>query len=500
MVKSPERASGVSLRELFPRAEFLGAPDVLIQSCCSDSRRVQSGDLFVALPGIESDGHEFAREALTRGAKAMLVERFVNAPGLPQCVVSDVREAYGKLCQAIAGFPSRQMRTIGITGTNGKTTTTQLTQSVLAQAGATVGTIGTLGIFDGYELHPSMHTTPPAAVLAHWMESMVAADCTHMVMEVSSHALSQRRVAGIEYDAVCFTNIRRDHLDFHGSLLNYRRTKARLLEHLSSEGVVVINADEPELVELGTEVCSPMLTVGMKADADLTALVVERHRSEQTFLLSYESETVPVRTQMIGDHHIYNCLSAAALGVVAGLDLTTIARGLETLGHVPGRLERLECGQPFSVFVDYAHTPDALATVLHTLREVTEGRVICVFGAGGERDIRKRPQMGAVVERGADVAVITTDNPRSEAPQAIARDLLSGFNRPSRAEQIADRAQAIHWALSQARPGDSVLIAGKGHEDYQLVGQQRFYFDDRKVAREILYKLTPHDLPVWARS
>jgi UDP-N-acetylmuramoyl-L-alanyl-D-glutamate--2,6-diaminopimelate ligase len=306
-------------------------------------------------------------------------------------------------------------------------------------------------------------------------------------MEVSSHALSQRRVAGVEYDAVCFTNIRRDHLDFHGSLVNYRRAKARLLEHLSPDGVVVLNADEPEVVQVGAEAFVPAMTVGMKKDADVMGLVVERHKSEQTFLLSHERESVPVRTRMIGDHHVYNCLCAAGLGVALGVDLPTIARGLEAVECVPGRMERIECGQPFGVFVDYAHTPDALATALLALREVTEGRVICVFGAGGERDALKRPAMGAAVEHCADLAAITTDNPRSEAPAAIARDILAGFNRPSLVEQIPDRAEAIRWAIYRARPGDTVLIAGKGHEGYQLVGQRRFHFDDRKVAREILY-------------
>ena len=500
MVKSQQRASGVSLRELFPRAEFMGAHDILVQSCCSDSRRIQPGDLFVALPGVQDDGHEHASEALARGAAAMLVERMVPAPGLPQCVAPDVREAYGKVCQAVVGFPSRRMRTLGITGTSGKTTTTQLTHSILSHAGAQVGAIGTLGVFDGLEHAPTLHTTPPAAVLAHWMESMVANDCSHLVMEVSSHALSQRRVAGIQYDAVCFTNIRRDHLDFHGSLLNYRRAKARLLDHLAPEGLVVINADEPEVVEIGAEVFGPLLTVSMKKDADVTGHIVERCRSEQTFLLSAGNETAPVRTAMIGDHHVYNCLCAAALGLGCGIDLTTIARGLEAAGQVPGRLERIECGQSFGVFVDYAHTPDALASSLQALRQVTEGKLICVFGAGGERDVLKRPQMGAAVERGADVAVITTDNPRGEAPQAIAREILVGFNRPSRAEQIADRGAAIRWAIAQAQTGDTVLIAGKGHEDYQIVGRQRFHFDDRQVARELLYQLAPDETPVWARS
>ena len=494
------RTHGVSLRDLFPGAEFCGARDILFESCSSDSRRVRPGDLFVALPGVECDGHDFAHDAVQHGAKAVLVERQLPLAGIPQCIVPDVRMAYGHLCHALVDHPSRHLHVTGITGTNGKTTTAALMAGILRAADERVGTIGTLGINDGFETVPAMHTTPPAAAAAHWLAQMVGNGCTHAVMEVSSHALSQSRVAGIEFDAVCFTNIRRDHLDYHGSLVNYRRMKARLFEHLSPHGVALLNVDDAECVQLLERSPAPVITFAIDATADVTATVVERCLGEQTFLLHAGQETAAVRTRMIGDHHVYNCLAAAALGIAKGIDLLTIARGLEAVAQVPGRMERLDCGQSFDVIVDYAHTPDALQTCLKTLREVTTGRVLCVFGAGGDRDPRKRPLMGAAVERNADVAIITTDNPRSELPETIARDIREGFNQPSQVQVILDREQAIQQIFRAAQPGDSVLIAGKGHETYQVIGRQQYYFDDREVARDALYRLAPTEVPLWVRS
>jgi UDP-N-acetylmuramoyl-L-alanyl-D-glutamate--2,6-diaminopimelate ligase len=267
--------------------------------------------------------------------------------------------------------------------------------------------------------------------------------------------------------------------------------KSRLLEHLSGEGFAVINADDPTSASYLSEIGSPVLTVGIRSAAEISAEVVERYISEQTFLLTAGSETVPVRTRMIGTHHVYNCLAAAAVGLAYGIDLMTVVRGLEAVEHLPGRLERIECGQPFGVFVDYAHTPDALSGSLQTLRGVVEGRVICVFGAGGDRDRLKRPQMGRAVEAGTDMAVVTTDNPRTEDPRAIEADILQGFDEPEKARVIPDRAEAIGWALSEALPGDCVLIAGKGHETYQIIGEERIHFDDCETARNWLYQAQP---------
>ena len=487
----PEGGRRISLRRLLPAARFVAAADIEVISCSRDSRRVRPGDLFVALPGNVHDGHDFAPEAARRGAAALLAQRPLPGIGLPTCCVPDTREAYARLCQALAGSPGERLRVIGITGTNGKTTTSCLVASVLSTAGYPVGLLGTLGGFDGLDFEDSTLTTPPPEELARWLARMVANGCSHAVLEVSSHALDQSRIAGITLDAACVTNVRRDHLDYHRSILDYRMTKSRLLGYLSGEGFAVVNADDPTSASYLAEIHGPVLTVGIRSAAEISATVIERFLSEQTFLLTAGSETLPVRTRMIGTHHVYNCLVAAAVGLAYGVDLVTVARGLEAVEHVSGRLQRLECGQPFGVFVDYAHTPDALSGSLGTLREVTGGRLICVFGAGGDRDQGKRPLMGRAVERGADLAVVTTDNPRTEDPMAIQDDILRGFQRPERTEVIPDRAEAISWALAQAQPGDCVLIAGKGHEKRQIIGTKRIPFDDREVARQWLYQMQP---------
>jgi len=487
----PDLGRAVSIRRLLPEVEIIGAPDVAIGGCTCDSRRIRPGDLFVALEGHQCDGHDFLAEAIRRGCAAVLSQRPAAECHLPWCVVSNARESFARLCQALAGNPSRQLKLIGVTGTNGKTTTSCLIAGVLKAAGRDVGLLGTLGYLDGRVVEPSTHTTPPADRLATLLARMVHNGCSHAVMEVSSHALDQSRVAGAKFDAVCVTNVAHDHLDYHASLQDYRQAKAKLFDHLAEEGFAVLNADDPGSAEYWRRLEGPALTVGIDQAAEITAVPVEQCPSEQTFLLSAGSETVPVRTRMIGRHHIYNCLTAAAVGLAYGIELTDVARGLEFVGHVPGRLERIECGQPFSVFVDYAHTPDALRTVLKTLREVTAGRLICVFGAGGGRDRQKRPGMGRAVERRADLAILTNDNPRREDPQAIFRDILGGFCHPAAARIIPDRVEAIHQALASARPGDCVLIAGKGHETEQIIGNRRLPMDDREIASQWLYQEQP---------
>lgn len=484
----PELGHVVRLRHLLPEAEVCGAEDIFFSGCTCDSRLVREGELFAALPGSRVDGRAFVAEAVARGCSAVLSEQPLPELSVPSCVVPNVREAHARLCQALAGHPSRALKLIGVTGTNGKTTTSCLVAGILSEAGHRVGVLGTLGCLDGRVVEKSTHTTPPPEELAMLLSRMVRNNCTHAVMEVSSHALDQSRVAGVSFDAACVTNVTRDHLDYHASLGDYRRAKAKLFEHLSPEGFVVLNVDDSGAAHYLHGIDGPVLTVGIREAAEITAIPLERHASEQTFLLSAGSETVPVRTAMIGEHHISNCLEAAAVGLAYGIGLTTIARGLESVGHVPGRLERIECGQAFGVFVDYAHTPDALATVLRALREVTAGRLICLFGAGGERDRRKRPLMGQAVQEGADRAILTNDNPRREEPEVIFRDVLEGFRHRDVVEVIPDRVAAIHRVLTLARPGDCVLIAGKGHETHQMVGGKQFPHDDREVAREWLYR------------
>ncbi|MGE0536729.1 MAG: UDP-N-acetylmuramoyl-L-alanyl-D-glutamate--2,6-diaminopimelate ligase [Pirellulales bacterium] len=482
---------GISLRQLLPDARFVGAEDIRVTSCAADSRACQRGDLFAALPGSECDGIDFVHHALARGAKGLLVDQPVDDVPLPQCLVSDVREAFGNICQALAGNPSQQLRVIGITGTNGKTTTSYLVAGVLEAAGLHAGVAGTLGIYDGAELRPSRLTTPGAAELAHSLATMYANGCSHAVLEVSSHALAQRRVAGIEFDVAAFTNVRHDHLDYHKSPEEYLAAKSRLLELVRPEGLAVFNTDDAQCGELAADFYGPALTVGMEHPAEITATPAERFISEQTFLLSTGDTCVPVRTPLVGQHNVSNCLIAAAVGLAYQLDLATIVRGLESVASIPGRLERIECGQGFGVFVDYAHTADALAQVLDSLRPLTRGRLICVFGAGGDRDRFKRPHMGRAVQERADVAVVTSDNPRYESPRKIANEILAGMRHRSQVRVELDRGTAICWALREARPGDCVLIAGKGHEECQIVEEERYYFDDREIARQWLYDHEP---------
>ncbi len=480
-------ATGASLRQLLPAADLIGADDVAVQSCTADSRAVQDGDLFAALVGTQVDGHDYASQAAASGAAAILAERFVPTGGVPVCLVPDSRQAFGQVCQALAGNPSQAMKVIGVTGTNGKTSTSWLIASVLEAAGFRAGLTGTIINSDCETVAPSDMTTPSAPALADWLARMVASGCSHAVVEVSSHALVQSRTAGIQFDAACVTNVRRDHLDYHNSLDNYREAKARLLTQLGPGGFAVFNADDAVSANLLSRTTGPALTIGIENAAELTATLVERSPSEQTFLLQAGSATVPVRTRIVGEPHVYNCLMAAAVGLLYGIELTDIVRGLERLDKIPGRMERLECGQPFSVFVDYAHTPDALAAVLRSLRAVTPGRLICLFGAGGERDREKRPLMSQAVEECADLAVVTDDNPRREDPAKIRRELLRGFQKLDAVVVKPDRAEAIAWALEQANAGDCLLIAGKGHEDHQTIGTQRRWFDDREIARQWLY-------------
>ena len=478
----------VNLREHFSQnqtadAEILGIDDLRITRCVADSRKVRLGDLFAALPGTRCDGHDFVDQAVRRGCCAVLAERPLPNLSVPVYVVSNARAAYGELCHALAGYPAKQMKVIGVTGTNGKTTTACLVARMLHRVGYRVGFLGTLGYFDGVDCDESTHTTPPADKIARYFRRMVHNGCSHAVMEVSSHALDQDRLAGFSLDSLCVTNLQRDHLDYHGSIEAYHETKAKSLDLLAPTGFGVFNADDEGVLRLADRLDGPALTIGINSNAEISAQLVEQYRSEQTFLLCAGSDVVPVRTKMIGMHHVYNCLSAAAIGLTLGLELSEVVAGLESVEFVTGRLQRLEFGQPFGVFLDYAHTPDALAGCLQTLKGVTEGRLIVVFGAGGGRDQGKRPLLGQAAEAYADRIFLTDDNPRHEEPIAIIGDILRGIENHEQIEVIPDRRAAIREALKEAQPGDCVLIAGKGHEIYQEIGDEQLPLDDYEIAR-----------------
>jgi len=480
----------ISLRQLLAGAQFFGAADILLAGVSCDSRTCLPGDVFVALVGDDVDGHDFIAAALERGAAAVVAQQ-THECAVPCCIVADTREAYGHICQALAGNPSQSLKLISVTGTNGKTTTSHLIASILQAAGMPCGLMGTLGSSDSVDETPAGLTTPSAPELANWLQRSARHGCQYAVLEVSSHAVAQRRIAGLEFSEIVLTNLRRDHLDYHQTVTDYHRAKTELFQYLAPGGVAVINADDPASRSCVPLIPGGVLSFGLKRPADITATLMERFKSEQTFLLAAGDATVAVRTAMIGDHHIHNCLAAAAVALAEGIDLATIARGLEAIVSVPGRMERIECGQPFGVFVDFAHTADALSAVLSTLREVAAGKLLCVFGAGGNRDAQKRPKMGRAVEELADLVVVTTDNPRREEPSAIAAEILAGLERPGDARWVPDRCEAIQYALSLAGPDDVVLIAGRGHETHQIVGYEPIALDDREVARRYLYNLEP---------
>ncbi len=479
------RADGVSLRSVLPQGKMLGSSDVHIHGCQTDYRQVQPGDAFIAVLDADGDGHDDVDHAVARGAAAVVAERLVPV-SIPCCLVRDTREAYGVVCQHLAGLPHRQLELIGITGTFGKTVTAMLMASVLREAKRQTGVTCSLGYSDSVVTADPTTQTPRPAELAHWLSRMVLNGCSNGIIEVSSEALALRHLAGVEFDAAILTNLRRDHLDLHGSIENYRRAKRRIFEHLKPGGLAVINADDSGSQHVIDRIEAPVITVGIREPAQLQAQLLERCASEQTFLLVAGQESVPVRTHSVGDQHIYSCLSAAAVGLVMGLDLTTIVRGLESTEPVPGRLERIECGQEFNVFVDQAPSPAALAASLHALKQVTRGRLICVYGAATWHSDDERTAFGRIAERYADLGIITTNNSGHEPPLQIAHDILDGFEQPGRAHIIPDRCKAIHWALGEAQPGDVVLIAGKGDLAYQIIGEQPMKFDDRDVAKRWL--------------
>jgi len=483
-------ADVLCLRDILPHGRFIGTADIRVRSCCSDPRACRPGDVYVAIVDADGDGHDEVDKALRRGAVAVVAERLLPIR-VPCCIVPDTREAYGQICQRLAGQPDRTLRLVGVTGTHGKTTTSMLVAAILQAAEHPVGVTCSLGYCDGQMTAAASAATPPSHELARWLAQMVTNGCSHGVVEASSDALASRRLSGVSFDAAVLTNLREDHLDLHGNVANYRRAKQRLFDQLKPGGFAVLNADDVTSQHLVTELQVPVITVGMRCAAQVQAQLLERCASEQTFLLTAGQECIPVRTRTIGDQFVYCCLSAAAVGLVMGLNLTTIVRGLESVDYVPGRLERLECGQDFGVFVDHAQTPSALALALHAMRQVTTGRVICVYGATQSQDLEQRAALGRVAERGADIGIITSNNPGHEPPLQIAHDILDGFDHPDRAHVIPDRKKAIHWALGEAGPGDTVIITGKGDELYQTLGKRQFHFDDRDVACRWLYGARP---------
>jgi UDP-N-acetylmuramoyl-L-alanyl-D-glutamate--2,6-diaminopimelate ligase len=461
---------------------LLGDGSVRITDVVHDSRDAAPGALFVAIPGFHRDGHTFLADAVGRGASAVCVQAAQDVD-VPQVVVLDTRRILGAAAAEVHGDPSSELSVVGVTGTNGKTTVTYMLEAIAARTGRSVGVIGTLGARISDRRVTTARTTPEASDVQRLLREMVRSGVEIVAMEVSSHALALYRVDATRFSVAAFTNLTQDHLDFHGDMETYFQAKRRLFEYPNVESSVVW-IDDPYGARLAADLEGRMLTVGRSASADVRPTKVSQQVDGSHYVLELPDAAVNVDLPVGGDFNVANSLVAAACAHLVGFASGEIAAGLGALGALPGRFERVDIDGPFSVIVDYAHTPDAIRIVVSSARSLTEGRVIVVIGAGGDRDRTKRPAMGAAAAC-ADLVVVTSDNPRSESPEEIVAQVAEGVVEASRIPMTEpDRRKAIRVALSYARPGDIVLVLGKGHEREQDLGDRVVPFDDREVVRE----------------
>jgi UDP-N-acetylmuramoyl-L-alanyl-D-glutamate--2,6-diaminopimelate ligase len=481
---SQDLSHGVALDELFPAARTSGSASVVVGQCTSDWRLVRPGDAYVAVLAEECDGHDHVARAVKRGAKAIIAEQLVPAAGVPVYVVGDSRTAYGELCHALAGHPSRQMRVVGVVGDQGKSTVVALLESIFSKAGCQVGMLSSLASFDGMSVGLGVADAISPAVLATRLAHMDAAGCTHAFVEISSRALCQQKLAGIELDTLIATRVDAAHLDIHHTTQNYRDAQQQALDYLSPAGVAVFDADDPVACRWLATLDAASLTYGIDDDdAQITADIVARNACETVFVLVAGCESAAVRTSIVGDAHVSNCLAAAAAALAHGVDLQTIAAGIEALDRLPARMERVDCGQDFAVFVDAAQSPPALRATLRSARQISRGRVICVLG-----DVPAAPAeasaVRSIVEKMADLA-IAIDAVCVEADWPTPAD-AGNF-------QIADdRVEAIAWAIAAAEPGDVVVIAGSRGPTEGGFGVSEC--TDADAVREMLYAKAPTPL------
>ncbi|MDR1961413.1 MAG: UDP-N-acetylmuramoyl-L-alanyl-D-glutamate--2,6-diaminopimelate ligase [Gracilibacteraceae bacterium] len=451
-----------------------------------DSRRAREGDLFVCVPGFQTDGHDFAAAALANGAAALVVSRRLDA-AVPQLIVPDTREAAGYLAAAFYDEPCRRLRLTGVTGTNGKTTTTHLMERIAREAGCPAGLIGTLGARLGAQSWLTEHTTPEAVDLQCVLARMSERGARAVIMEVSSHALDLGRVNGCSFAAAVFTNLTQDHLDYHSTMERYWQAKAKLFTVLppAPGAFALINIDQEEGERLAAGVSCRRVTYGLENPAaDYRAGQIRQEAGGVRFAARRGEREEEIFSAAPGRFSVYNALAAWAWALESGYAPEAARRALAAPEGVPGRFESIRGGQDFQVIVDYAHTPDGLENVLRAARDLSAGRLITVFGCGGDRDRAKRPLMGEAAARRSDYVVVTSDNPRTEKPEAIIEDILPGLaGTDTDWEILTDRRAAIRRAIGLAAPGDIVVIAGKGHEDYQIIGKEKIHFDDREEAR-----------------
>lgn len=485
-------------------SEILKAIDVIsisgdsaidIESITYDSRQAGPGCLFVAIKGFQTDGHRYLDGAITAGSPAVVMESDVNVPpGVSVIKVADSRKALALLADKFYGHPSKAMTMVGVTGTNGKTTTTHLVAAIWKWAGIKPGIIGTISNYIGEKVFPVTNTTPESLDLQCLLSEMVIEGVEGVAMEVSSHALALNRVAGVDFDVAIFTNITQDHLDFHGNMEEYLAAKAKLFQ----KGIryAVLNGDDNASNDLKKICQAKVYTYAIDNSADVMARDINVTSRGVGFTITSPWGEERLELKLTGRFNVYNALAAYTAGMIMGYRSEDVKAALEAVTGVAGRFELVDLGQNFAVIVDYAHTPDGLENILATARQITNGQLITVFGCGGDRDRTKRPIMGEIAAKYSDLAVVTSDNPRTEEPDKIIQDVVEGVQRIASANDylvIADRRQAINRVIELAQPGDVVVIAGKGHETYQIIGTTKYDFDDRQVATEALIRLQQQD-------
>lgn len=458
----------------------------------TDSRLVKDGDVFVAVKGTAYDGHDFIDQALTNGARCIVYQQDeqdkVHDDRYESIIVGDTTEAAAILAQAAGGNPTSKLTNLAVTGTNGKTTVAFLVRSIIQKAGHKCGLIGTV-LYDtcSGNTYQAPLTTPDSLDIAARQQEMVENGAKYMVIEASSHALSQNRLAQINFKAAAFTNLSGDHLDYHKTKEEYLAAKTRLFSALAPEATAVLNKQSPETEFITAHTSANLLWYTIEEKADLTAHIDSMDVTGTIFALEYAGQSSIIRTPLPGLYNVSNCLAAAGLCLAAGFDVETIGAGLSALETIPGRLEKIDADD-FSVIIDYAHTDDALKNVLTTLKPLCKGKLRVVFGCGGDRDRTKRPRMAKVAGELADYIIVTSDNPRSEKPLDIIYEIVAGFEKQETQTMAIepDRKKAIKMAIESAEKDDIILIAGKGHEDYQIIGKQKFHFSDKEIAQECL--------------
>lgn len=475
--------------------ESTGTRSREIENIAFDSRKVQQGGLFIAIPGAKYNGENFIKEALDKGAIAIVTEASIESlmplnldpENVTLLCVANARKSLATISANFYGNPSGQLNLTGITGTNGKTTLTYILEALAKADGRDTGVVGTIDCHFGETKIPAAMTTPESLDLNQSFRQMLDTGITDCFLEVSSHALSQKRVCDMNFDVGIFTNLSRDHLDFHNDMEEYKNAKAELFKG-NNVNIAIVNIDDPTGKEFFDELKENVISTGINSFADFSAKDIVLTADGSRFTLKTPKRSVEIRTNLLGKHNIYNLLSASAYAVTQGMSLDLVQNTFQKIPCIPGRFEPINEGQNFSVLVDYAHTEDALSKAITAAKTFTEEKVIVVFGCGGDRDKGKRKDMGRVATEKADFAVITSDNPRTEDPEKIIADILEGVPATSSHTTVTSRREAIEYAINRAEKNDLVLIAGKGHEDYQIVGTQKNYFDDRVIAREFLEK------------